>query len=203
MNLKQAYTYQNFLDKKINEAVELLCRDNFVLTKKQSLRKSESDKNMNDEEINVNLYKYDFTPTNVVDFLVKALEEKEKLSESISKAKASLDMDIDKSMAMNKVRQRVIGTLDYMGHLKSQECEKEGYGYRINSVTNTQEKFVYPIKEVTTINFDRKDVKRLVRKYRDMNDELSNKKDILELSTEVNYDPIWDVSCSFEDVVRP
>ena len=60
---------------------------------------------------------------------------------------------------------------------------------------------MYEISETTTIDFDRNDVKALIKKYNKVCDEISAKLDSIEINTEIDFTPSWDVGDKFEDVV--
>ncbi len=141
-----------------------------------------------------------FTPMQTVDFTVRALEEKEKLSLAILAAKKTTKVDIDHSVAMNKKRQEFICTLKQMDRVKDREEKSDGLDYKFNQEGN-QVIYHYDIDEVITIDFDRKDIKGLIKKLTKQCDELSIVLDGLLVTTEVDYTPVFDINDSLEDII--
>lgn len=202
MTLKESYTYQNFLDSLINNCWALLKDRTFVTTTTEKHKLSEANPGTADRVVvQKSLHDVDYNPIQVVDFLVELLDEKDKISSAIAETKKNTEIDIDKSMAMNKKREVVINLFKWMADLKPLESETYGSAYRLNPTSGSQEKFQYVIENVTSINFDRKDINGLVKKYKKMNDELSKKKDLIELTVEVDFTPKYDIDSTFDELV--
>lgn len=203
MNLKEAYHYQNFLDKLITDAELLLSERSYITTTvqthkiKEAANSGEDKTNIMPKPIEINV-----EPKVVIDLVVKFLEEKKKLSDAIVNAKKSAEIDIDSSIAINKKYHDFISVLNRMVNIKAQEKETNGIGYRLNPTSGSQEKFTYTIIEKTTIDYPRDDVRGLIKKYNKLADEVSARLDLIELTTEVNYTPIWDVIDTFENIVE-
>ena len=142
-----------------------------------------------------------FKPMDLVDLIMKVMAEKEALSAAIATAKKTTEIDIDHSVAMNKKRQTFISTLNYMNGLKSSETTTTGVGYKMNPVDGNQVSYKYEVQEVSTIDFDRNDVKGLIKKLSKECDEISAKLDVIQLTTVVDFVPSWDINDSLEDVV--
>lgn len=51
------------------------------------------------------------------------------------------------------------------------------------------------------IDFNRDDVRALFKKYNKICNDVSAKLDTIEIDTEVSFNPTWDISDSFEDIV--
>lgn len=205
MNLKESYTYQNFLSRMIRECKNLLCNNTFTMTKTQVHNIKESDPNGKDKTVvSPSTARLDakYKPMDVINLLVKLIEEKDAISTAIAKVKATTEIDIDKSMAMNKLRNEVIYVLDNLSKLEASETESNGTGYRLNETSGSQEKFNYVITNITTINFDRKDVRALVKKYTKINKELSDKKDLIELTVNVVFEPKYDIDSTIEELLE-
>ena len=142
----------------------------------------------------------DFTPMQIVDFAVKVLEEKEKLSLAIVTAKKTTKIDIDHSIAMNKKRQEFVSSLNFMNGIKNRETKSRGTDYKFNQEGN-QISYYYDIDEIITIDFDRNDIKGLIKKLTKQSDELSITLDGLLITTEVDYIPVLDINDSLEDII--
>lgn len=201
MILKEAYRYQNYLQRLISSTERMLSNRAFVtITKQEHLRKK-ANSDANDETII--LPKPDneeYSPMDIINFLVKAIEEKEKLSLAIESAKKETSIDMDAAMSMNRVKQDFISFLSELSKIKSSETKINGIAYTFN-VNKEQVAYQYEIKEVTTIDYNRDDVKKLIKKYKKETDDISNELDRLMIITEVHYSPIWDIDTPFEDIL--
>lgn len=201
MNLKESYRYANYLDSLLNRAYMYLGNKGFVTTTKQNHLRSKANKDAEDEIMNVQKpFDVDFAPNNIIDFVVKVLAEKEALSNAIASAKAGTEINIDNAVAMNKKKQGFVYILNGIVNLKPTEKTVAGRAYKFD-INNEQKPYVYDITETTTIDFDRNDVKALIRKYNKECDEISAKLDAIEINTEVAFVPRWDVNDVFEDIV--
>lgn len=202
MILKEAFQYQNYLDGLIREADIYLRDEDFVTTTKEIHLRSKADPSIEDEEIikpkRENII---FNVSNVIDFLVKAIKEKEKLSDAISVAKRSTTVDIDSSIAVNRTRQNVVSALRYLNGIRACEVIAPVSDYRVNKIDDKQKAFHYKVKKVVTIEFDRLNVKKLISKYQKQSDEISLELDRIQLLTAVDYEPLWEMGTLFEDVV--
>lgn len=106
MILKEAYRYQNFLTNLISNAQTYLGNGSFVMTTTQKHMKSKANPEASDDDLKVpKSYNVDFTPIQLVDFLMDAIQEKQKLSDAIAEAKKNTEIDLDSSYAMNKTKQ--------------------------------------------------------------------------------------------------
>lgn len=202
MVLKEAYRYQNYLDRLINEAESYLTSRDFITTKEETHYRNKANTDASDETIIVPK-KSDITatPMQIIDFIVKVLEEKNNLSKAIVEAKKTTEIDIDSSISMNKKYQEFITNLNYMNDVKPSEDIIIGTGYKINNVDGNQISYKYDINRVITIDYDRNDVKKLIKKYNKMCDEVSTKLDVIQITTEVKFNPIFEIGDSLEDVV--
>lgn len=201
MNLKESYRYANYLNSLLDKAYLYLRTKGFVTTTRQNHLRSKANNEAEDEIIDVQKpYDVDFTPNNIIDFVVKVLAEKEALSKAIADAKADTEINIDNAIAMNKKKQEFVSVLNGIVNLKPTERTLAGRAYKFD-INNEQKPYIYDITETTTIDFDRSDVKGLIRKYNKECDEISAKLDIIEINTEVSFVPRWDVNDVFEDIV--
>lgn len=201
MNLKESYRYANYLDDLLNKASSYLRNDKFVTTTKQEHLRSKVNSEATDEVIDVQKpYDVEFTPNDVINFAVKVLAEKGKLADAIAIAKANAEINIDTAIALNKKKQYFANTLEALSNIKPRQRTTSGKAYRFN-INNEQVPYTYDIEETTTIDFDRNDVRNLVKKYLKETDEISAKLDAIEINTQVVFECSWDVNDSFEDIV--
>ena len=194
MVLKEALRYQNFLDLILSNATNYLCRTDFVTETKETHNRKKVNPLADDEIIEVkNVHNVDFTANDLIDVVCAVITEKEKLTKAITLAKRSTEIDIDSSVSMNKLKQRISSVFNNMASIKNSETTSRGTGYQLS--------YYYDVNSVTTINFKRDDVRNLAKKYQKETDEISTKLDAIELTTVVDFVPTWDVTDTFEEVV--
>lgn len=201
MNLKEAYRYSNFLDTLFTNAQFYMSSDFFTKKEQWHLR-SRADKEAADETVLTVDFSVDFSPMDVIDFSVKIIAEKERLMNAISAAKAKAEINIDNAIAMNKIKQQLAKNFDALSRIKGSTKTSQGVGFRFN-VNNEQVRYLYDIEEVTTINFDRCNVRNLSKKYLKETDEISARLDTIQINTTVDFVPQWDVNDHFEDLITP
>lgn len=200
MVLKESFTYQNVLTRFVDRAYMYLSNKDNVTIKKQSHLKSKSYKDGQDEDLIVNEKKGEVVINNntMIAFIEKLMEEKIDLVNAIAIAKRSASEDFDALIESNKVRQRVSSVFKTMSALQSSEREFEGSAYAWNQEGN-QTPYRYPIKEVTTIDFDRNETKKHFKAITASADETSTKIDNLMATLVVEFTPSFDVHDTFED----
>lgn len=202
MVLKEAYQYQNYLTSLIDEAKRYLSAKDFVTETVQKHYRQKVNIDAENETVVVkSSYNVDFEPSDLLDFIMKALAEKQKLSDAIVAAKRSVDIDIDAAISMNKYKQTFMTTLQRMADIRSTETEARGTDYKFD-VNGEQKAYCYPVSQETTIKFDRNDVRCLIKKLRKETDEVSTKLDTIQITTEVKYCPIWAVGDTLEECVQ-
>lgn len=202
MILKEAFRYQNYLSSLFTETVGYLSREDFITTTSQNHNRKKSNPDADDEKVVVQKpYNVEFKPNDLIDFAVKLIDEKQKLSDAITEAKKTTSFDVDAAMSMNKTKQGFIHVLRRMASIKPTESEREGVSYKFNN-DGDQVSYRYPIKEIKTIDYNREDVKKLIDKYKKETDEISTERDRIDIMTEVNYKPIWEVDTPLEDIIE-
>lgn len=201
MNLKESYRYANYLDRLLDTAYTYLRDRRFITTTKQEHLRSKANSEAENETIEVQKpYDVEFTPNNIVDFVVKVIDEKEKLSSAIAKAKVETEINIDNAIAMNKKKQEFISVLNGMANIKASEKQTTGRDYKFD-INGEQKPYTYNVTEITSIDFNRESIKGLVKKYNKACDEVSAKLDEIEITTIVEHTPLFDINDTFEDLV--
>lgn len=203
MVLKEAYRYQKFLAGLIQSAEYYLYKREFVTTVEQYHERKKSNPDAENETIqkeNLTKSSVDFTANDLLRFIPELLDEKEKLSVAINKAKDTTEIDIDASLSMNKQKQEFIRVLNDMNSKKSCEKTITGKGYKFN-VNNEQVPYIYDVVEKTTIDFDRNTVKALIKKYSKETDHVSTMLDRIVLTTQVDFDPKYDINDTLEELL--
>ncbi len=201
MNLKEAFRYQNKLQGIMEEAEYVLSRDTNVTKIETTYLRSKVVPDAADEKVvQAPETEYSEKITEMVEFLLFILDEKEKLSEAIRKAKNAQAFDMDGEVSLNATRQKVAQVLKRMNDLRGSEqtVSNAGQGYKFNAEGN-QVSYRCDLKRVTTINFDRKVVQRKLKELNRKSDETSAQIDVCLVTSVVDYEPPFDVNASFAD----
>lgn len=201
MNLKESYRYANHLDRLLDSAYNYLSNREFVTTTTQNHLRCKANIDATNEAVDVpKPYDVEFTPNDLIDFVVKVIKEKESLVSAIAIAKANTEIDIDNSIAMNKCKQSFVRILNHIAKIKPGEKTVSGSAYKFNQEGN-QVKYFYDVIEKTSIDFNRNDVRNLAKKYLQETDEISSKLDSIEINTEVVFTPSFNINDSLEDIL--
>ena len=201
MNLKESYRYANYLDGLLSTAYTYLRNKGFVTTTVEEHLRKQSNPDVENETIEVQKpFDVEFSPNDVIDFVVKVIEEKEKLSESIAEAKGTTEINIDNAIAMNKKKQGFVSVLNGIADIKPSETKTTAKGYKFD-INCEQKPYVYDVNRKTSIDFDRTDVRNLIKKYLKETDEISAKLDLIEITTQVDFVPAFDINSKFEELV--
>ena len=143
--------------------------------------------------------KRSFNANQIVYLVGQILEERESLSVAISKAKHNAEVDIDVATSSNKKRQEFIQRLTAMAKIKPYETMEKGSYYKFNSIGN-QITNVYDIKKYTSIDFDRNQVKQLIKDLSDECDKVSTDIERILITAEVEFEPRWLLVDTLEDI---
>lgn len=202
MNLKEAFRYQKFLDRAMNEVNSYLIRGiNITKTTRVHKRNDVWEEAGNLEEIVKKDWKWDYTVDFVVVFYRSLLTMKTELTRAISDAKRSVGIDMDAEIAVNVWRQKYVNTLSRMTEVSTGTCTYKGNDYRFNAEGN-QVSYVYEIEETTELDFDKKAVKDMIRKINHVSDNVSTTIDQVLVQTLVDYSPCYDLTDSIEDMME-
>ena len=201
MNLKESYRYANYLDGILSTAYTYLRNKGFVTTTVEEHLRKQSNPDVENETIEVQKpFDVEFTPNDVIDFVVKVIGEKEKLSKCIAKAKDTTEINIDNAIAMNKKKQGFVSVLNGIADIKPSETKTTSKSYKFD-INGEQKPYVYDVNRKTSIDFDRNDVRNLIKKYLKETDDISAKLDLIEITTQVDFVPAFDVNSKFEELV--
>lgn len=203
MNLKDAFRYQKQLGRFYEQMVYFLAGSSNVTKTVITHQRSKVLTDKNDESIDMSKdRKYaNFTISKLIDFAIGILNEKQNLSKAIDDAKRSTDFCLDSQIAMNILRQQLAGTLTNLGSISPTERQSTGRDYVFNQEGN-QVSYTYPTLEVTTIDFDRNEVKGLSKKLLKESDEVSSTVDRIMLDLMVEFTPRFDFQDTLEDALE-
>ena len=203
MNMKEAFRFQNKLDSILTEAEDILKTDRNVMKQESHYLHSKVIPEVDDEVIedrpDVDLGEDNVT--NLIQFTVFLLQEKEKLFRAIRKAKNEQAVDIDSEVSLNSSRQQIAAVLRRLAGLRGKETiiSNGGFGYRFNAEGN-QVSYKCDVKRITSINFDRNAVQKLVKELSAKADAVSADIDRCVVNAIVDYAAPFDVNASFMDI---
>ena len=204
MNLKEAFRYQNKLQRLMSEAEGILMRDNNVTKVENTALRHKVNPEAEDETtLEMPETEYADQITEVAVFLMFLLGERERLSSAIRTAKQGMDMDFDGEVSLNAKRQEIAGIFRHMGEIRSSEnlYPGAGVGYKFNAEGN-QVSYRCDLKKVTTLNVDRNKVRSFTTFLCKKADQVSAELDRCMVNTEVNYEAPFDVNDTFAEVLQ-
>lgn len=202
MYLKEAFRYQNFINRLISQTMSYLSYDKNVTRITQEHMRKKVNLDAENETVDMTtMRQFTYEVNDLIRFLEKCMEEREKLTAAISAAKSGCDVDIDAEIANNKTRQGVVSTLTRMAAIKPNEKMTRATDYKFNAEGN-QVPYTYEVKEVSTIDFDRNQVKAIAKEMAAKCDEVSADIDKIMVELAVDYTPWYSINDSYEDVVE-
>ena len=202
MNLKEAFRFQNKLQRLMDEAERILADDrNITQVKVTALYKKAMPEQENETTVEPAPSEYADHIDAVAAFLLHLLGEREKLSRAIRAAKERQEMDMDSEVSLNSTRQSLASFFRHMVDLRNSEKLLPGgaTGYRFNAEGN-QVPFRCDAKRVVTIHYDRNRVRSYLKQLTEKSDRVSAQLDRCLINSQVDYDAPFDVNDSFAAV---
>lgn len=202
MNLKEAFRFQNKLQKLMDEGESILSREkNVTKVETTYFRKKVMSEAEDETVLEVPETEYAEQITELVGFMVYLLEQREQLSKAIRTAKSALEIDMDSEVSLNNKRQELSRLLGRLSDLRGSEVviPSGGTGYRFNAEGN-QVSYRCDVKKVTTINYDRKKVRNHLAALNRKADAVSVELDRCLINSSVEYEAPFDVNDSFAEV---
>ena len=204
MNLKEAFRFQNKLQRLMDEAQDILQHDrNVTKVENTALRHKVNPEAQDETTLELPNTEYADQITDIAVFLMFLLQERERLSGAIRAAKQAMDMDFDGEVSLNSKRQEVAAIFRHMGEIRCSEnvYSGAGTGYKFNAEGN-QVSYRCDLKKVTTINFDRNKVRAYAASLSKKADRISAELDKRMVNTEVAYNAPFDVNDSFAVILQ-
>lgn len=204
MNLKEAFRYQNKIERLMGEAKDILSRErNVTKVENTSLRHKVNPDATDETTLELPETEYADQITEIAVFLMFLLDEREKLSRSIREAKKTMDIDFDGEVSLNAKRQTIADIFRRMSEIRCSEKlhPNMGVGYKFNAEGN-QVSYRCDLKTVTTINFDRNKVRAYAAGLSKKADLISAELDKSMVNTEVDYESPFDVNDTFAEVLQ-
>lgn len=200
MNLKESFRYQKFLDNLLNQARRSLCDPDHILKVTKRHLRNAANPDAEDMEEVVELDTPFFPNDDVIRFMEWLVEERQKLSSAIGRAKASVGFDIDAAIDANKFRQIVYGSIKNMLEYHASKSKTQGRDYRFN-INGDQTPYYYEIEVTKEEAFNREASRDVMRRMITEADQVSADIDAALINIQVDYDPKFDVNESFNDVM--
>lgn len=202
MNLKEAFTYQNFYDRLIGQ-VESYFSTNSTYTRTFTHRKNEVNPEAeNVVKVEVQQEKLPYSVDTMISFALNVMAEKEAMYAAIRKAKESMSFDMDAAIGMNKLRNRFRAMLELrLYNKKDVERVTEGRDYKFN-VNGEQVPYTYEIDEKLTLEYDRKKVKQVMKSLDAASNDASRMVDQLNVNLEVDITPKYTLDMDLEECLE-
>ena len=204
MNLKEAFRYQNKIQRLMGEAEDILSRErNVTKVENTALRHKVNPDAVDETTTEMPDTEYADQITEIAMFLMFLLNERDRLSYAIRAAKRNMDMDFDGEVSLNAKRQELAAIFRRMGEIRCSEnlYPGGGVGYKFNAEGN-QVSYRCDLKKVTTINFDRNKVRSFATGLNKKADGVSAELDRCMVNTEVSYEAPFDVNDTFAEVLQ-
>ena len=151
MNLKESFRYQNFLGSLLSSAASSLTDVQHCLTTTKTHLRNKANEDAADVTEQVDIGEF-HKNDDVLCFMLYLIDEREKLTTAIGRAKASIGFDLDAAVETNKFRQTVARNINMMLRYKVGKRMERGTDYKFNAEGN-QAPYFYDIKGVTSENF--------------------------------------------------
>jgi len=211
INLKESFRLHNHLESVITDLTYYLNNEQNVVKVTEIHQKNKTNKEAMDETIDVVVEKrFDCKVEDILFLVKKLIEEKLKLSICIEEAKKELFLDwkengntlsVDCAVEFNKHIRNFAANLKRLMDLKSTETESQGSDFKFNSDGN-QVSYRYPLVKKKVIDYDRNIVKEQYKKLMEKADIISTKIDQALLKDCVDYECIYNLHDSVEEIVE-
>lgn len=202
MNLKEAFRYQNFLDRLLNQTMATLSIQDNLLEVSKLHRRSKAIAGGEDEPEVAEVPEL-VAPDAAISLALSIVKEKEALTKAIGVSKGNLAGgvgDMDAAIETNKCRQSVAEKIRSVLRIKSGKRVERGTGYTFNGEGN-QVPYIYDVEVTTAERFDRAKLKATMQDLLSEADKVSAQIDEAVVNTKVDYTAPWDVNASFEDIL--
>ena len=194
MNLKEAFRYQNFLDRLLNQTMATMSIQDNLLEVSKVHRRSKAISSAEDETEVAEVTEL-VVPDTAISLALSIVKEKD----ALTKATGGIG-DMDAAIEANKCRQSVTEKIRSMLRIKSGKKVERGTGYTFNGEGN-QVPYIYDVEVTTTERFDRAKLKATMQDLLSEADKVSAQIDEAVVNTKVDYKAPWDVNASFEDIL--
>lgn len=202
MNLKEAFRYQNFLDRLLSQTLTTMSIQDNLMEVSKIHRRSKAISSGEDETEVPEVAEL-VEPNVAISLAMSIVKEKETLTQAIDQAKRNLAGgvgDMDAAIEANKCRQSVADRIRAVLRCKNGKRVERGTGYTFNGEGN-QVPYIYDVEVTTKERFDRAKLKAIMQELLSEADKVSAQIDEAVVNTTVDYKNPWDVNLSFEDII--
>ena len=202
MNLKEAFTYQNFYDRLIGMVDTYLTETNSTYKRTFThLRHAVNPEAEDVTKVETQTEKLPYDVATMVSFALDVLEEKEKMYAAIRKAKESAELDLDAAIGMNKTRKNLQNVLTELYQKREYDIMSSGRDYKFN-VNGDQVPYNYEINEKLILEYDKKDIKKIMKSLDATCNEVSKQVDRLNVNLAVDIVPKYTLDMDLEDCLE-
>lgn len=201
MNLKEAFRYQKFLDSMMaNASYSIQNRDHSMKITRTHFRHKANQEAEDMTEI-VEVSDPFFPNDDVIRFMQHLIEEKEKLSVAIGRAKAASDFDIDAAIEVNKLSRDMLHAIKQMLRFKAYRKMDQGRDFKFDT-NGVQSPYFYDMEITAEEAFSRKDARNAAQQAIEHADAVSSRIDAALINLTVDYAPPYNVNDSFDDAME-
>lgn len=202
MNLKEAFTYQNFYDRLIGMVDNYLTMTNSTYKRTFThLRHAANPEAEDVVKVETQEEKLPYDTATLIAFSLDVLDEKEKMYKAIRKAKESAELDLDAAIGMNKTRKNLQSFLAELYQKREYDMVTTGRDYKFN-VNGEQVSYTYEINENLTLEYDKKEVKKIMKALDSKCNEVSKQVDYLNINLMVDITPKYTLDMDLEDCLE-
>ena len=202
MNLKEAIRYTNTHNDSSSGTTTDRSRTPNIATTTSEHQRSKADPAAEDiTTTNESERQLDTPVDKLVGFMLSLVEEKQTLSEAITRAKNSCPFDIDAAVAANKSRREAAFTMRRMLSVKERVRETTGTSFRLNAEGN-QSPYTYTIVETTLPDFDRGLLRVDLRSVEEEADSVSSHIEEALVTAQVDMQPRYRSGDTLEEMIE-
>lgn len=199
MTLKECFQYANYLSRLLGIVNRYLCDTKFTMSRKEIHRRAKAiGEAIPDETVIESKEQYcGVAPMQMVDLGQAIIKEMDTLQNAIDEAKSGTDFD--KLVMINSKKRDALTTYEDMAKLKPSTNTIFGTAYKFNAEGN-QSPYKYEVEVQTSIDFDRNQIRNLIRKLRKECDDTSAKIDEIQLN-KVDFTPKYSIGDDVFDIL--
>ena len=200
ITLKKSFEIQNLYTGLFNAAIGILNTSDVRKITQEHMRSKANPDAADETVVMPKSYDSGFNINEIITFVCHIQREAEKLTRAINIAKHYGTSDFDTMVSTNRKKRDLLATIETMARLKSSEKMSKGTATKFNAEGN-QVSYLYDIKEVSTIDYDRNMVKSIVSDLRKEVEDTSAAIDRMQFDAWVDYDPKYDIGDNLEDAM--
>lgn len=199
MTLKECFQYANYLSRLLATANRYLCDTKFTMNRKEIHKRAKAvGEAIPDETILESKDQFcGVTPMQMVDLVQEIVSEMDTLQDVIDEAKSGTGFD--KLVMINSKKRDALANYEDMAKLKPSTNVICGTDYKFNAEGN-QSPYRYEVEVQTSIDFDRNQIRNLIRKLRKECDDTSAKIDEIQLN-KVDFTPKYSIGDDVFDIL--